>query len=97
MSKNIVYVCHLPFNITEENLKAFFADFGTITEINIPPGCSTKCTRGFGFIEFSDDEAATKAVAAMDGAEITIGEETRQLSVKIADDRKKRRGRSGRW
>ena len=96
MANNTVYICHLPFKITEEDLHALFAPFGKIKEVEIPTEHGSDRTLGYGFVEFATAKAAEKAVAAMNTKECSMGEETRCLSVKIADERKKR-GRGGRW
>jgi len=96
MAKNTVYVCHLPFKITEEELHDLFAPFGKIKEVTIPTEHGSDRALGYGFVEFTNPESAEKAVAAMNTKECVIGEETRCLNVKIADERKKR-GRGGRW
>jgi len=97
MEKNTIYICHLPFSITEEDLRELFSKFGKIKEITIPTEQGCDRTRGFGFVEFADPKSAEKAVAAMDSKEITISGETRCLSVKIAEAKEKTRGRGGRW
>jgi len=97
MGKNTIYVCHLPFKVCEDSLRELFSLFGEIKEITIPTEHGCQRTRGFGFIEYVDSESAEKAVAAMDGKEVTIEGETRQLSVTIAEDKEKTRGRGGRW
>jgi RNA recognition motif-containing protein len=97
MGKNTIYVCHLPFKVCEDSLRELFAPFGEIKEITIPTEQGCQRTRGFGFIEYADSKSAEKAVVAMDGKEVTIDSETRQLSVSIAEDKEKSRGRGGRW
>jgi|GEM_PF-2179487 len=97
MEKNTIYICHLPFSVTEEDLRKLFSKYGKIKEISIPTEQGCERTRGFGFIEFDDPKSAEKAAAAMDSKEITISGETRNLSVKIAEAKEKTRGRGGRW
>jgi RNA recognition motif-containing protein len=96
MAKNTVYVRNLPFKMTEEELHDLFKRFGKIKEVKIATEHGSERPLGYGFVEFTNPESAEKAVATMDTKECAVGEETRCLSVKIADE-SKRRGRGGRW
>lgn len=96
MATTTVYIRHLPFKITEQDLRKLFSPFGKIKEISIPTEHGSDRTLGYGFVEFVDPESAEKAVVAMDTKECTISGETRCLEVKLADERDKR-GRGGRW
>jgi RNA recognition motif-containing protein len=60
-----LYVGNLPFSVTEEALKKAFSEFGEIEEATIIVDKFSKRSKGFGFVTFSDDEAAKKALAEM--------------------------------
>ncbi|KAL6076375.1 RRM domain-containing protein [Balamuthia mandrillaris] len=59
-----VFVGNLSFQTTGEQLREQFVSFGDVTSANI----ITRGPRslGYGFVEFSSEEAANKAVSAMD-------------------------------
>ena len=65
-----MYVSNLSFNIQDEDLREFFTPFGEVTSAKIINDRETGRSRGFGFVEMSDDEAAKKAIAELDGATV---------------------------
>jgi RNA recognition motif-containing protein len=60
-----LYVGNLPFTVTEEALKKAFSEFGDVEEAVIIIDRFSNRSKGFGFVTFSDDEAAKKAIAGM--------------------------------
>src|SRR6185437_4181533 len=67
--KNL-YVGNLPHNTTEAELRAFFEPHGTVDKASIVTDRETGRSRGFGFVEMTDSDAADKAIAALNGAEM---------------------------
>src|SRR5690242_12374384 len=65
-----IYVSNLGFNIQDEDLKGFFTPYGEVTSAKIINDKETGKSRGFGFVEMSDDAAAKKAIAELDGGTI---------------------------
>ena len=65
-----IYVSNLGFNVQDEDLKEFFAPYGEVTSAKIINDRETGKSRGFGFVEMSDDEAAKKAMVELDGATV---------------------------
>ena len=65
-----IYVSNLSFNVQDGDLKDFFAPYGEVSSAKIINDRETGRSRGFGFVEMSDDTAAKKAIAELDGAEI---------------------------
>jgi len=63
MQGSKLYVGNLNYAVTDEELKELFSKFGEVKEINIIEG------RGFGFVELSSPEEATKAKEELDGSE----------------------------
>lgn len=63
-----IYVSNLSFNVQDEDLKAFFTPYGEVTSAKIIMDRDTQRSRGFGFVEMSDDEAAGKAITELDNA-----------------------------
>ena len=65
-----IYVSNLSFNVQDEDLKDFFAPYGEVTSAKIINDRETGKSRGFGFVEMSDDVASKKAIAELDGADV---------------------------
>jgi cold-inducible RNA-binding protein len=69
MSKNI-YVGNLSFDTTEGRLQELFAAHGEIATVNMITDRDTGRPRGFAFVEMATDEAASAAIAALNGQEV---------------------------
>ena len=87
-----LYISNLSYNISDEDLRQLFADYGEITSAKVIMDRETGRSRGFGFVELSDDELAKKAIeelnqASYDGKVINITE------ARPRDDRGDRGGR----
>lgn len=65
-----IYVSNLSFNVQDEDLKEFFAPYGEVTSAKIINDRETGTSRGFGFVEMSDDAASKKAIQELDGATV---------------------------
>ena len=57
-----LYISNLSYNISDEDLRLLFADYGEITSAKVIMDRETGRSRGFGFVELSDDELAKKAI-----------------------------------
>ncbi len=76
--KNI-FVSNLSFRIKDEDLREAFAEYGAIRSAKVITDKFSGRSRGFGFVEMEDDEAADKAIAELnnadfDGKVITVSE-----------------------
>ncbi len=74
-----IYVSNLSFNVQDEDLREFFTEYGEVTSAKIINDRETGRSRGFGFVEMSDDEASRKAIAELndstvDGRNIKVTE-----------------------
>ncbi|OFW29699.1 MAG: RNA-binding protein [Acidobacteria bacterium RIFCSPLOWO2_12_FULL_60_22] len=65
-----VFVGNLSFQTTESELRALFEPFGEITRIQLMTDRDTGRSRGFAFVEMTNDEEAAKAIAALNGKEV---------------------------
>ena len=65
-----IYVANLSFDVKDEDLKEFFAPYGEVTSAKVIMDKVSGRSRGFGFVEMSDDTAAKKAIAELDGATV---------------------------
>lgn len=87
-----IYVSNLSFNVQDEDLKEFFTPYGEVTSAKVITDKETGRSRGFGFVEMSDEAASKKAIAELDGANV----ENRAISVSVAKPREDRSSRGGR-
>ena len=78
--KNQIFVGNLPHQVTQEDLKPYFSPFGEITQIFVVKDRETQRSRGFGFVTFATENAASQAVEAMHGKPI----DGRPLTVNLA-------------
>ena len=64
-----IYVANIPFKATEDELRGLFEEYGEVSSAKIILDKFTQRSRGFGFIEMSDDAAARQAITALNGAD----------------------------
>src|SRR5882757_2478069 len=86
-----IYVSNLSFNVQDEDLREFFAEYGEVSSAKIITDKFTNKSRGFGFVEMPDDEAGQKLLKELDGAHV----EGRAITVTIAKPREERTGGNG--
>ena len=86
MSKRI-YVGNLSYQTTENDLSALFEQVGQVESVNIITDRDTGRSKGFGFVEMSDEDAE-KAIAQLNGTEVN----GRSLTVNEARPREERSG-----
>jgi len=65
-----IYVSNLGFAVQDDDLKKFFTPYGEVTSAKIINDRETGKSRGFGFVEMSDDTASQKAIAELDGTTV---------------------------
>lgn len=78
-----IYVSNLGGKITDESLRAIFATHGEVRSAKVIKDHATGYSRGFGFVEMSDNTAAEDAIAKIDGTVI----DGRSISVSQAKPR----------
>lgn len=86
-----IYVGNLSYNTNESDLRAAFEEHGEVTSAAVISDRDSGQSKGFGFVEMSNDQEAKAAIAAMDGAEL----QGRQLKVNEARPRADRGGGGG--
>ena len=90
-----IYVSNLSFNVKDEDLQEYFAEYGEVSSAKVITDKFTNKSRGFAFVEMPDDEAAKKAIQELDGASV----DGRTIGVAIARPKEERtsspRGGSG--
>ncbi len=77
-----IYVGNLPFEATEDSVRALFATHGTVEKVALIMDRETGRPKGFGFIEMSNADAS-RAMQALNGADF----EGRPLRVNEAQER----------
>ena len=62
-----LYVGNLPYSTTEDDLREMFAAHGEVTSASVISDRETGRSKGFGFVEFENDDDAKKAIDALNG------------------------------
>jgi len=65
-----IYVGNLPFSVTESELREAFAPFGDVASCSVVTDRETGRPRGFAFVEMSSADAATQAIAQLNGQDM---------------------------
>ena len=86
-----IYVGNLSFDETEASLEPAFAAHGAVTSARIITDRETGRSRGFGFVEMSDQTEAPAAIAALTGTNLN----GRDLTVNEARPKEDRGGSRG--
>ncbi len=77
---NKLFVGSLPWSIDDAQLGELFASHGEVVSARVVTDRDTGRSRGFGFVEYTDDATATAAMEAMDGQMV----DGRAITVSIA-------------
>ena len=86
-----IFVGNLSFGATEDALRSLFARYGNVERVTILKDRDTGQSRGFGFVEMSDDGAGRNAIAALNRTDF----EGRTLTVSEARPKEDRGDRGG--
>ena len=81
-----IYVGNLSYQVTEEDVKTVFSEYGTVTRVQLPTDRETGRMRGFGFVEMSAEAEEQAAIDALDGAE-WMGRDLKVNKAKPREDR----------
>lgn len=87
-----IYVGNLPFSTTESELQQMFSQYGAVARASVVMDRETGRSRGFGFVEMSDDGQAQAAINALNGQQMG----GRALVVNVAKPREGGGGGGGR-
>lgn len=79
-----IFVGSLPFKIEESELQEIFEEYGEVTSVKIITDRATGRSKGFGFVEMTNEEEAKKAIDELNNAEI----EGRTIVVNKAEEKK---------
>ncbi len=87
-----IYICNLEYGVTESDLKKVLEEKGiSVESIRLISDKYTGRPKGFGFAEFASEEAANKAIEALNGMNLN----GRALKVNKAEKMKPRRDNFG--
>jgi len=62
-----LFVGSLPFSTTDEELEQLFAEYGKVNSARVITDRETRRSKGFGFVEFENDEEGKAAEQALNG------------------------------
>ena len=65
-----IYVGNLPYQLTEEELKETFEEFGAVESAKIIMDKYSGRSKGFGFVEMTNDEEAKQAIESMNDTDV---------------------------
>jgi RNA recognition motif-containing protein len=88
-----IYVGNLDYSVTEDGLKNAFSEFGDVSSVNIIKDKYSGQSKGFGFVEMSDNSEADKAMKALNGSQL----KGRGIKVNQAKPRRERSSRRPRY
>jgi RNA recognition motif-containing protein len=86
-----IYVGNLSHEVTEEDLKEAFEGFGQIESVKIIKDNYTGISKGFGFVEISNNTDARSAIDGLNDKEL----KGRAIKVNTAHPRTENRGGAG--
>jgi RNA recognition motif-containing protein len=86
-----LYVGNLPYTVRDSDLQDLFAAHGTVDSAQVIMDRDTGRSKGFGFVEMSNDQEAQAAISALNGREVS----GRNLTVNEARPREEGGGGGG--
>ena len=90
MAKRL-YVGGLPYSVDDNRLGSLFTSFGTVVSANVIMDRATGTSKGFGFVDMENDEAAAEAIKSLNGSKL----EGRTITVNEARPMEQRREGGG--
>ena len=81
-----IYVGNLSYEVTSDDLKEVFAEYGSVGRVQVPVDRETGRMRGFAFVEMASEAEEAAAIAALDGAE-WMGRDLKVNKAKPREDR----------
>jgi RNA recognition motif-containing protein len=74
-----LYVGNLSYNVRSQDLNEMFSAFGEVRSAEVVVDRDTQRSKGFGFVEMADEDAAQKAINGLhdqprDGRPLTVNE-----------------------
>jgi RNA recognition motif-containing protein len=88
-----IYVGNLSYTTSEEDIRTAFSPFGSVDSVDVIMDRGTGRSKGFGFVEMSNDSEGQAAIDALNGKDL----DGRSLNVNVARPREERPQRSSRY
>ncbi len=89
-----IYVGNLAADVTDEDLKGLFSEYGNITSVKVIKDMYTGSSKGFGFIELSNNEKAKASITELNAKELK-GKSIIVNEARPKNDDNSNRGRGG--
>ena len=83
-----IYISNLAVTVTDKELHALFSEYGEVQSVEIVHDGFTGLSRGFAYLEMSDDEAGQQAVKALNNSSFN----NRLISVMVAAPKQVHKG-----
>ena len=92
-----IYIGNLAYTVTEDDLRDTFSEFGKVESANIINDKFSGRSKGFGFVEMSNDGEAREAIESLNGKDlngrtVTVNE-AKPREERPREERSPRRGR----
>jgi RNA recognition motif-containing protein len=91
-----VFIGNLPYEVSQDDIKQVFAEYGTVKSVRLPTDRETGRVRGFAFVEMSAESEETAAIEALDGAE-WVGRNLKVSKARPREDRRTSGGEGGNY
>ena len=65
-----IYVGNLHFDLSEEELRQAFEEYGEVSSVKIITDKFSGRSRGFGFVEMVNDDEASEAIDRINGSDL---------------------------
>jgi RNA recognition motif-containing protein len=87
-----IYVGNMPYNVSEDDLKELFSEYGEISSVSIITDKFSGQSKGFGFVEMPNNSEADQAIKALNDSRYK-GRPLKVNQAKPRSDRPRGRGR----
>jgi RNA recognition motif-containing protein len=88
-----IYVGNLSYSTSEADIRTAFGQYGTVDSADVIMDRGTGRSKGFGFVEMSNDTEGQAAIDALNGKDL----DGRSLNVNVAKPREERPRPSSRY
>ncbi|ABL66657.1 MAG: RNA-binding protein [Chlorobiaceae bacterium] len=88
-----IYIGNLPYQVTEDDLRDAFSQFGQVDSANIITDKFSGRSKGFGFVDMPHDDEAREAIESMNDKDL----KGRTIKVNEARPREERPARRDRY
>jgi RNA recognition motif-containing protein len=82
-----IYVGQLPYNVTEEELREMFLQYGEVASLNLIMDRYSGQSKGFGFIEMPNNSEADQAIKGLNKSML----KGREIKVNQAEERRNKK------